>query len=187
MATHFIEERWIERAEARREKARRAGRAPAKVRAQWEDDLRYITGLRVVVEWCAARSLAVVFKNQHGGIFYPAQDKITISDRAPPKLQLHYLLHECGHALIGPKQPGGRFSMGYGVEDARALRSPQHKLDVIEEEFEAWHRGWKLGRKLKVLIRADRACYNDTRVKMLRTYIDWASKSWGSSTTAGPE
>lgn len=179
--TNFNEETWKKRAEARRVKAQRAGRSPVKVESQWDDDVRFINALRVVVEWCEARSLTVEFRNQHGGVYYPAYGRITISERASPKLQLHYLLHECGHHLIGPKKKGERFGMGYGLEDDRLLRSPHHKLDVIEEEFEAWHRGWKLARKLKILRDQDRVGYDDTRVKMLRTYIDWASRSWGSS------
>lgn len=181
MATPFNEDTWKQRAGRRRERAQRAGRLPSKVQSQWEDDLRYIRGLRVVVEWCEARSLVVEFRKQHGGVYYTSQGRITISDGASPKLQLHYLLHECGHHLIGPKRRGERFGMGYGLDDERLLRSPHHKLDVIEEEFEAWHRGWNLGRKLRIVTRKDRVCYDDTRIKMLRTYIDWASKSWGTT------
>ena len=173
--TNFNEETWKKRAEARRVKAQRAGRSPVKVESQWEDDVRFINALRVVVEWCEARSLTVEFRNQHGGVYYPAYGRITISERASPKLQLHYLLHECGHHLVfsHPGNPN-RFEMGYPQTDKEVTRKFQHRLACLEEEMEAWQRGRNLAKKLKLKFNEDNL--ESLRIHCLGSYVRWACK-----------
>jgi len=165
VTTNFDEGLWRKRALKKRKQNRD------------HDIERFITGLRVVVEWCGARALSVKFQNQWGGMYDPIDKEVTISVRAPLHEQLYFLLHECGHHLIGPKERHQRYGMGYANMTPWAGNTNHHKLDVLEEEFEAWHRGWRLGIRLGVLNKGDKEAYDKIRVKMLKTYVRWVAKS----------
>jgi len=178
MAT-FDRELWTARAWERHTKAIQAGTDQVRSTMRWIEDLKYIDALRVVVEWCEARSLAVVFSKRSDGIYFAADKEIRVSGRASPKHQLHILLHESGHHLIGNKEKHQRYGMGYTNDDPHVKRTFHHRLDILEEEYEAWHRGWKLGSRLGVLSKHDKVPFDRTRVRMLRTYILWASKAPG--------
>lgn len=174
----FDEELWKRRAWDRHCKAVKSGKDARLATAKWTEDVRYSHGLRVVVEWCDARGLKVNFARRHGGIYYVGRKEILISSRASPKVQLHYLLHECGHHLIKPDK-SGRYSMGYENSDPKAQNRINHRIDVVDEEFEAWHRGWKLALRLGIMESEEKEDYDVTRVKMLHSYLLWATKAKG--------
>lgn len=143
------------------------------------EDLHYIDGIEKVLDWCSRKRLTVDWVRTQGGSYDPAERVITVSLSSVPRIQLQVLLHECGHHMIGRPKPGHRFSMGYGSSaDSHVKKSDLHKIDILDEEFEAWERGWKLGRKLGALVQADRAEYNRYRVRMLKGYVNWAAGSW---------
>jgi hypothetical protein len=175
----FDLELWNARAWDRFQKAIQAGKNADRATKRWTEDRHYVSALRVVVEWCEARSLTVTFCKRSGGIYYTADKEIKVSGRASPKHQLHILLHECGHHLIGSKDKYERYGMGYGNQDPDVKRSFHHRIDIVDEEFEAWHRGWKLARRLGALTKKDKAAFDRTRVAMLRTYLLWATKAPG--------
>lgn len=167
---------WTERAEARRQNALGAGaREKTDIEEKYADDIRMIQAIHVVVEWCAARSLSVDFVKKSGGFYHPVDKKITLSGRAAPRRQLYLLLHECGHCLIGDdKLKHERYGMGYPMIDEPGVnRSLHHRLDILEEEFEAWHRGWRLALRLKILDESDKPGFDELRTKFLLTYVRW--------------
>ena len=171
---------WRARSWDRLSKALRAKRPESSAYKKWLNDIKHIESLRVVVEWCSARSLTVTFCKKAGGMYYTDDKEIKISGRASPQRQLHLLLHECGHCLIGDKEKDERFGMGYSrSDDQKVNRTAHHRLDILEEEFEAWHRGWKLAVRIGALGETDKTDYDKTRTQMIFTYVRWTAKQPG--------
>jgi hypothetical protein len=141
--------------------------------AQWYRDMLYIEKLDSVVDWCASHGLEVSFAKKANGVYEPESKVITLSCRALPEKQLHYLLHECGHHLIGMKEHHERFGKGYpqGM-NPEVMNTFIHRVACLEEEFEAWHRGWKLANRLGLDV--DREEFDKTRMDCLKSYIKWA-------------
>lgn len=142
-------------------------------------DLKYVNALEAIIKWCESRGLSVTFSKKSGGVYYTDQKEITINARAAAKQQLFLLLHECGHHLIGSAERHERYGMGYSTSDRTVRRTYHHRIDILEEEFEAWYRGWKLALRLGVLSLEDKVIYDKVRIRYLRSYLLWASKAPG--------
>jgi Zn-dependent M32 family carboxypeptidase len=89
--------------------------------------------------------------------------------------RLFALLHECGHALI--RRDWTKFKTefcahaehdGDGRKETKSL-----KISTLEEEFEAWKRGWKLAKRLNLQL--DKDAYTKNKDKYIMTYIKWAA------------
>lgn len=143
---------------------------------QWFRDVIYVEKVAAVVDWCAGRGVAVYVAKKANGTYDPNSKQVTLTARAAPEKMLHYLLHECGHHLIGMEEHHERFGKGYprGGEP-RVTKSFEHRLACLEEEMEAWHRGWKLAKRLG--LEADREEFDRTRTECLRSYVIWTSRS----------
>lgn len=163
MATFSVQE-WRTRAE------RKFNRH--KDRSEFQRELRFIRDIEVVIAWCDARGVLVEFKRKPS-MYYPDGSNIVVAAGLPTESRLHVLLHECGHHLIGSKDEHERFGRGYSDE---RTRSAHHKLDVLEEEFEAWHRGFKLAARLGVKV--DKDSFDRTRITHLKTYVRWAARTF---------
>ena len=90
--------------------------------------------------------------------------------------RLFALLHECGHALI--RKNWTKFKTQYPAHaehdgDGRK-ETKRFKISTLEEEFEAWKRGWKLPKRLN--LKLDKDAYTKHKNKYIMTYIDWAAK-----------
>ena len=89
--------------------------------------------------------------------------------------RLYSLLHECGHALI--RSNAKNFEYSYPAHataelDGRKRRSDKYKVSLIEEEVEAWKRGYRLAKRLGVFI--DENNFNKLKTKCLISYFNWA-------------
>lgn len=179
----FNVEAWIDRAERRYRAAVKRGQVDAVT--NYAIDLRAIKGLEATIDWCTARGLTVIFNGRRGGTYYSTTKRITISNLASPRQQLHNLLHECGHHLIGQKHKRTeRFGMGYGAGSEKWHTGTQHHvIDILDEEFEAWARGWKLGKKLGSLSDSDRPAFDKRRVWCLTSYVRWATMNYTNPST----
>lgn len=175
----FQRKTWEERAWARYERQRPKGRASEhRARARLDRDLEATKGLEAVVEWVDRRGLKVEFTNRRdAGIFSSEEKTIYINSTQTYEHQLFVLLHECGHLLVGSEKPGAhhRFKLGYPSAGDPFLKGKFiHRCAVLEEEFEAWHRGHRLAKKLGVEI--DDARWTDLKTRFLRSYIKWSLK-----------
>lgn len=172
----FDQELWRSRAQARYQRAR-ASQGEDAAGSHWTRDCAHVAALAVLVDWCTERGIEVVFCRRGGGIYYPEKKRIKISGRLLPERQVHFLLHECGHHLIGDSEKHERFSMGYSQDDPVVTQTFRHRCDVVDEEYEAWWRGAKLAKRLRLSI--DKESFNRTRAEMLKTYFKWALKTDG--------
>lgn len=163
---------WRARCWARFERAVRQGGSQATFERQWFLEVQAIDDMANLIEWCAARGIDVLFGKKQNGTYDWACKRIIIACHARPQRQLAYLLHECGHHLIGMKEHHERFGMGYPQTDPELRRTFLHKVSCLEEELEAWHRGWKLSRRLKLSL--DRATFDAVRLECIKSYIKWS-------------
>ena len=155
-------------------------RSPARgAETQWARDVIFIERLSRAVEWCTGRGLTVVFAKKPAGVFDGGNKEIVISSRAAPERQLYYLLHEAGHFLVGRQERHERFVSGYpaGVEDPALKKTFKYKITCLEEELEAWHRGWKLAKRLRLGL--DRESWDVVRMECLRSYAEWTTDDRG--------
>ena len=139
---------------------------------KWARDALSINDLERVVAWCESKGVSVAFSTKEAAAFDSNTNTITVSGRLSPERQLHVLLHECGHVLVGDNP---RFSAGYPTLPEKGEKlSFSNRLACLEEEIEAWNRGWKLGKRLR--LRLDPVAFERTRTECLKTYVKWASK-----------
>lgn len=173
----FDVELWKTRATARFTKACAAGVKTAG--RNLHRDLAAIDALEAVIGWCASRQVDVVFSRRPNGLYESGDEKtrsrITLNGRLSPESQLFVLLHECGHHLIGDRKPNQRFGNGWHAADGAAKRTLLHRVDIIDEELEAWHRGWNLAKRLRIKVNLGR--YNEARARYVKTYLQWAAKA----------
>lgn len=169
----FDPELWGQRSWAKYQKSKN----DPKAEAQWNDDRRATAWLGKIIAWCSEHDLQVVFCRRVGGVYLMEDKMIRISDRLMPRLQAYFLLHECGHFLIGTREKDERFGMGWHTDDDNVKKTFHHRCDVVEEEFEAWYRGWKLASRLELNV--DKTDFDKHRIRMIKTYLCWAIKVKG--------
>ena len=134
-----------------------------------------IDRIEAVILWCESRGISVSFVREPNGEYDLNDRSISINGRLAPETQLFILLHECGHSLIGTRQRRQRYGNGHSAVDVdlRFARRLLHRIDVIDEELEAWHRGLKLAKRLGIQINVDR--YNLVRARCIKAYARWAA------------
>jgi len=137
-------------------------------------DLNAIKGIQEIVTWCNFRRINVEFSKNPGGYYSSNSKTIYINSRQSVEKQLYILLHECGHLLIDDRSEstGFRFKNGYYTKEEGIKRKFIYRCTILEEEFEAWHRGRKLATKLGIEINDDR--FSALKAKFLKSYMRWA-------------
>lgn len=98
-----------------------------------------------VLAWCASRGIGVEF-GTHRDSYEIATRTIYIRTGQSRFATLAGLLHECGHALCD-RDRARRWPHGYASQRPRGLK---HAIECLAEEFEAWHRGERLAKRLGV-------------------------------------
>jgi len=168
----FDPELWRSRAYKRYTNAVASGNDHAEAYMRDITNVQYLSAL---IGWCRERGLDVEFVNNDTGGAYVRDDRlITINCHLLPEAQLHTLMHECGHHLIGPRSAEQRYGNGYPADDPGVKRSATHRIDILDEEFEAWARGLKLAKRLGVKIDVER--YNRTKAKCITSHLKWTLK-----------
>lgn len=141
------------------------------------EDQRFEAALDVLVEWCRKKMLNIEFSRKKGSIYFSYNKKITINTRSTNKHQMMTLLHECGHYLIDRSCSSNRFKDGYGsIDDINHKKTLTHRISILDEELEAWHRGWRLGLRLGILTNLDRVEFNKIKNRSILTYVKWIAK-----------
>jgi hypothetical protein len=167
----FALEVWKSRAAERLRRAPRARRTEANRR--YKRDLRFINGIAAFVEWAKAQGYSVRFgKTAVGGEVDSEEKSILINCHLSPENQVYNLAHECGHILIGEREKDQRYGMGYNADEPNEKKTLVHRIDVVDEEFEAWDRGRKLAGRLG--IRIDKKLFDRARATYIKTYMKWA-------------
>lgn len=163
---------WRKRAWARFRRAHLRGVPKREGEATYAADMYAISDLEKVIGWCSSKKLTVEFVKKAAATYIYHEGTIKVSARLSPARQVVLLLHECGHHLIGMKEHHERFGMGYPMSgDQTWNKTFHHRIACLEEELEAWHRGWKLVQRL--CLNVDRELYDAVRLECIRTYVWW--------------
>ncbi len=107
-----------------------------------------------VVQWIADRG----YRLEPGRSFacWWEEKLITYRPQEAAQTMLRGLLHECGHILVSEsinrETTGTRFKNGYPSERTGMARTNSSAADLLNEEIEAWHRGFELGQRLEIKI-----------------------------------
>jgi hypothetical protein len=165
---------WINRASRNRDSLLESGASKKTAQDAWTKEMIAVSDLEKIVNWCSEKRIKVSFLRRQNGVYYAGDNKIAISNRLSTINQVCVLLHECGHHLIGIDIEHNRFGMGYPQTDKKITKTFQHRFSCLEEEIEAWHRGWKLANRLGLEL--SREDFDQFRLKCLKSYLDWTLK-----------
>lgn len=153
----------------------RRGEDEEEARRTWTKEAMAIDGIARVAEWLKGRGITIRFERREGAAFHETSKAIIVAGTMRPDAALVYILHECGHVLIGSDKDTTRYALGYPrSDDPEVNKSFQHRLAILEEETEAWHRGWKLMHRLKIGWCVDEKHWEETRQRCLKSYVKWS-------------
>lgn len=153
----------------------RAGVNEDDARADWVKESLSIDGLVKAEEWLRRKGITLHFEKRVGAIFNGTTQRVSVSKTLTMQSALIYVLHECGHILIGNEGSYKRYEFGYPKQnDPQFNRSFQHRLAVLEEEMEAWHRGKKLIERLEINWCVDEQLWEKKKQECVRSYLRWA-------------
>lgn len=171
-------QREAKREAARRVRARRSRFSkPETLQRRIAEEARAAKGITRLVGWAHEKGFTVVFgPKKKDAIFYEL-GRITISSRNSLGSQLIGLIHECGHLLVTRDECyTRRFGRGWPHAERTAKRSRAtlvHRIQILEEEIEAWNRGEALANELKIRVQPE--LWTQVRTICLRSYAVWAS------------
>lgn len=152
----------------------RRGADETESRTTWAREALSIDGIAVVNNWLKDKGISLHFERREGATYFYAWRYISMSSALRPDAALVLLLHECGHVLIG-NTGSSRYSMGYPMsENPEINKTFAHRLAVVEEETEAWFRGKKLAKKLKLEWLVSEKVWEQQRLSCLRSYFEWS-------------
>jgi hypothetical protein len=109
--------------------------------------------------------------------FVPEARAILVNSRLSSEMKKITLLHELGHFLIMQsriRNKGKEYMCMTFDEYTDNPTNRRKRLGTIMEEIEAWQRGLKLAKRLKIRINTRK--FDKERVRCLQTYVRWASK-----------
>ena len=123
--------------------------------------------------WATTRGLEVCRGFGFDAYFHEEKHVVYNTKLKSKKNQIYSLLHECGHALAFrskgykncfPTLYKQRFGKGNQNKNKNV-----YKCETIAEEWDAWHRGYKLAKRLQVPIKKDD--YFNYASRWVMTYV----------------
>lgn len=157
------------------EKRIRRGANEDHARADWVRESLAVDGLVKVESWLRKRGITLHFERHIGAIFNNTTQQVTVSKTLTLQSALIYVLHECGHILIGNEGASRRYELGYPKQnDPRFNHTFQHRLAILEEEIEAWYRGKKLIERLEIHWCVSEPLWEKKKQECIRSYLRWS-------------
>lgn len=155
----------------------RRGVNEEEARQVWVRDSISIDSIAKLATWLIDKGISLHFERRDGAVYNEDGKHVAISSALPLDTALVFLLHECGHVLIGSTGASKRYALGYPkANDPEYNRKFEHRLAVLEEEMEAWHRGQKLAKRLKIAWSIQKSLWDEKRTMCLRSYVNWTMK-----------
>lgn len=128
-------------------------------------------------KWCSDRGYNIIFDKEFKDEIFYSEGVIKIKSGTSFQSQLISLLHECGHLKLNTVYPdyNSRFGLGIPKKNIKSwTRRPIHRIQLLEEEIEAWNVGEHLAKELH--LRVDKRLWRQIRFRCLGLYLAWASK-----------
>ena len=135
-------------------------------------------GITRMVKWFEKRGFNVSFGPRLNDEVFLQLRMVTIRSRSSLRSQLISLLHEAGHILLEERPSyDERFGVGWNLvarkNDKRKMTAA-HRVQVLEEEIEAWNRGKGLSGRLRISV--DEKLWNRIRYRCISSYSHYASQ-----------
>lgn len=131
--------------------------------------------LEILEAWCARRGILVSYVPNCQSSLFTNPFSIVLNPRLGLQKLTGVFLHECGHVLV--EQSTMKASGELLYPSSNYTRTTRYKVDIIENEFLAWQRGWDLAKKLGISMSREK--YLEIRDEMIKRYLSWAVNSAG--------
>jgi len=127
--------------------------------------------ISAVIYWLEKRGYHIDF-DRNGDDSVDREAKIvSINNTRSKEMQLHILLHECGHVLVQDSD-----KIVNGIEEVLCKygeRTKIYKVFTVIEEVEAWKRGLALAKRLGIDINKEK--WNRDVARAIGAYMRWAT------------
>lgn len=148
-----------------------------------QSNTRWKEALDELEAWCSSKGLKLFFqRSERTGAYWDMSREIIVNSRFCDETKCYIILHEAGHYLYSIDHSGGRPTQRVKAiepqSDSPVHHRHEHALNLLKEEYEAWDRGLKLGRRLGILPTGDPPKnWNKIKNKCLASYVaDTAAK-----------
>jgi antirestriction protein ArdC len=105
-----------------------------------------IRAVNRVIRFLESRDVEV--RKGRDNVYYPEDEVIIYNAQGNYNGQLYTLLHEAGHFLQSKSRNFTAMNLIYG--DVDLLHTNYQKFRLLEQEMDAWDRGLKLAKYLKI-------------------------------------
>jgi hypothetical protein len=139
-------------------------------------------GLQLIKNWCKERHILILENPGNRAEYWsPSEDegqaKIYLPKHASINNKLYTILHECGHHLVGLRGQLQRYGEGYTIGyDKKHAKTLRYRVEVIDEELEAWHRGLLLAKRLGVYVDVEK--YKLLRDRCIKRYAALVTRNY---------
>lgn len=134
-----------------------------------QSDAYWNLSIKRIVAHCRNIGYAVYFGDYKD--YVEIDDKeIYINRKSTPERKLYAILHELGHVVINENKQSFTANLGYITRNF-STKSLTAKIAEIEEEYDAWKIGYKIGRHKKIKI--DRREFEIYKSACIQTYLKW--------------
>lgn len=138
----------------------------------------YSRWFNLLKKWAKKRfNITLVFDSGQGDRYIGEERTVYVNTCQSRENQLFSLLHELGHAQARKSEK--TFCKKYNLLaeseiTGNPVRSNAYRIQLLEEEIQAWRNGERIADKLK--IRLDKRTYNNYAALCVMSYVDWAAR-----------
>jgi hypothetical protein len=115
--------------------------------------MQEVAAIKKLRLWLGKRGFGLRYGNKTNEVCFTAK-KVTLQRSLARHAKIATLLHECGHVLVYLNRRKTKQSRVAGLTWDEwwktKPKSKNAKLLMMHEEFLAWERGYRLGRRMKV-------------------------------------
>jgi|TARA_R110001583_G_scaffold16234_11_gene66244 hypothetical protein len=122
-----------------------------------------------VVGWAYDKGYHVAFDRYGDNSVCYESKTVSIKNTSPIRVQLHTLLHECGHILVHVNNSPFDFKR---VDERFSSQTSTKKVYTVIEEVEAWKRGKQLASRLYISLDEDK--WDMSVARAIKAYMKWA-------------
>lgn len=138
---------------------------------------KYENQIAALKKWCARKDYTVeigAFKDEVDTV----QKCLRLNNRTRMNNRVYSFLHECGHIVI--QSNNKKYTNKYPISGKNARRNNclLSRIEIIEEEIEAWRVGEKIAEKLN--IKLDKKRYRKYAARFLMSYVVSAAMRFNS-------
>jgi len=118
--------------------------------------------------WAEKKGYCVYFSREVEDEVCLQSKIISINSTRSTEVQLHTMLHECGHILA---YDNGSILKTRDVIDKYGDKTRIHRVFTVVEEVEAWRRGLSLANRMGIQINKDK--WDRCVARALKKYMQW--------------